>query len=242
MLVYAHRCRGFGFAEASVRAIRTALLSQVDGILLDVRLTKDKKFVVPLSSDVACVHRIHTKNLGMLARDALALSTVLAMVASLGKKQVLLDVRDAGEERLFVRMLESYGVCDQTIVLAWDATILERIHRSSHALKLGFSLAPPVDSMGGDVKEEHVAHTYDARLGLVMSARQDLVPLPALPLVCVQVSGLLCTKKFVEGLQAHGIKVLAYPVNNALAASIMRRRAVDGVITDDPKTVTPRVR
>ena len=37
MKVYAHRCRGFGFPEHSVRAVRAALASRAHGIAIDAQ-------------------------------------------------------------------------------------------------------------------------------------------------------------------------------------------------------------
>lgn len=254
--IYSHRCLGFGHPENSMHALRDALASDVEGIEIDIRLTKDRKWVVvhnPFFIDEKRnVERVHTKTYGQIRREVTLLDTMLAYIAarSTGTKHktLFLDVKDVGEERQIARMLTQYDLIADTVVIAWEPEVLRRIKRIEPSIRAGLSYVPihsTLTFLQGEIKRpigKHKAvltfnkeHSFDARHSEGHSKQHYLATLPDIPLSTIQVYAPLCSAKLVRLAHERGIKVIAFTVNNRVLAALLKRRGVDGILTNDPK-------
>ncbi len=234
MRIYSQRARGFGFPEQSVRAIRAALASRADGIAIDAWLTKDLKWAVCAGisrrTEEARVRRLHSRTLAALGEDALSLETVLALFSALGDgKELLLSAQDKGEERALLALLRASGAHDRIVLLAWERETLRRAHRLDPSLRLGLSYSPtPLRRAGAGAKVHrplsrkgvqlryNARHSFDAGLSLRAAPQEGYF-------------------EDLEGIPLASVQAFAgFGVHHKLAGSLLKRRGVDGLITDAP--------
>ncbi|HIH24596.1 TPA: glycerophosphodiester phosphodiesterase [Candidatus Woesearchaeota archaeon] len=256
MNLYSHRCLGFGHPENSMHALRDALESGIEGIEIDIRLTKDRKWVVlhnPFFADERRnVERVHMKTYGQIRREVTLLDTMLAYIAArserMKRKTILIDVKDVGEERQIARMLASYDLTADAVVIAWEPEVLRRIRSIDPSIRTGLSYIPihsTLTFLQGELKTpigRHKAvltfnkeHSFDARHSEGHSKQHYLATLPEFPVTSIQVYAPLCSAKLVRLAHKRGMKVIAFTVNNRVLAALLKRRGVDGILTNDPK-------
>jgi len=258
MKILSHRCRGFGHPEHSVRAIREALLSPVDGIEIDIRLTKDLKWVVihnPFTKNEAGqIQRVHAQPFHKLKKEILPLDTVLAMFAALGGgKELYIDMKDVGEIKQLTKMIDRHNIKDRTIIIGWEPEILKRVHKIDPVQRLGLSFVPIHRSTNGARAIVHKPltrhgvllsfnslHSFDVKFSIGKTHQHYLSDLPNLPLHCIQVFSLFCSADLVKKAHARGLKVIAFVVNNRISFSLLKRRNVDGILSNEPRTFIQR--
>ena len=232
-----HRARGFGYPEATTRAIRAALQSDMAGLILDCRLTKDRRWVIPHTTTPEAILRIHSRRLSQL-REVIPLDEVIALFAAFGKEKTLyLDVRDRGEEQQLADV-----VGDRIVICAWHAETLERVHECAPETKLGLNIPPGrteqtrIDMILPRVGVQLIYHPrehYDAWLGIKPSQR-ELPDLPLLPLAYILAPSLLCTSELLRRARAKKATVIAFTVNRKISLALLERQGVQNVITDEP--------
>jgi glycerophosphoryl diester phosphodiesterase len=248
--VIAHRCLGFDEPENSLKAVQLALRSPVTGIEIDVRLTKDLKWVVihnPFhKSEERSVIRVHERTYGQLRREVIPLDTVLALFAAYPTEQLFIDVKDVGEEKQIIKMLHHYGIADRAVIIAWEPEILRRVHERDPAAKIGLSYVPihsalkyikgsinkPL-SRHGVLLHFNEAHSFDVKHSVGNTSQHYLSDLPQLPLYSIQVPAMLCSGKLVREAHVRGIRVYPFQVT-PLNYLLLRRAKVDGIITNHP--------
>jgi glycerophosphoryl diester phosphodiesterase len=249
--VYAHRCIGFGHPENSLMALRAALQSSVHGVEIDVRLTKDLKWVTlhdPLvKSEELRVLRVHDHNYSYLRRVTTPLETMLAVISSVPDKHVLIDVKDIGEEKTIIKLIRQYELLDRATVIAWEPEVLRRIHARDQQVRLGFSYVPIHSTLRyvrGSINKPlsrygwllhfNAMHSFDVKHTVGVSHQHYLSSLPDLPLVSIQVPAHFCTTKLVRLAHEKNIKVIPFAVN-PLNYLLLRRRGINGLITNYPQ-------
>ena len=251
-LVIAHRCLGFGHKENSVRALQAAMASEVDGIEIDVRLTKDHKWVVIhnpfFKSEERSVVRIHDHTHAQVRREVNKLDTMLALSAAYhGEKLVFIDVKDVGEERQVVRMIQHYGLHKRAIVIAWEPEVLRRVHAIDPDILLGFSYVPIHSSLAyvkgsinkplsrhGVLLSFNREHSFDGKFAQGKTRQHYLAHLPELPLYSIQVPAAFCSQKLVRLAHAKNMRVYPFGVSTAIGSTLLRRRGIDGFLTKHP--------
>jgi glycerophosphoryl diester phosphodiesterase len=248
-IVISHRCRGFAHPENSLRAVRAALASKADAIEIDVRLTKDRKWVVvhnPFVKEERAVLRVHERLASQIKAEATRLDKMLALFAADGNgKTLFIDVKDVGEERQLVRFIAEYGIKDATVVIAWEPEVLRRVHAIDASVRLGLSYVPIHSSLGGIVgslekplsrhgvlMRFNALHSFDASHSVGKTHQHYLASLPALPLHSIQVPDMFCSSKLVTLAHKRGLKVYPFTVNSRINLALLRSRGVDGFLTD----------
>ncbi|MDD9953127.1 MAG: hypothetical protein OXR66_02220 [Candidatus Woesearchaeota archaeon] len=233
--IFSYNCRGFG---DGVRALRAACAAAVDGMVFDCRLTKDGKWVVPLQDTQLLAHRIHTRVFTALQQEVLALDAVLALTSALApNKQVMLTMKDVGEERALARLAHD------CVIVAWDTQFLERFHAISPATRLGIAYAPMrtalpdvhKTSQKGMRLQYDPMERFDAGLHFGKVQHEYLLDMPNIPIHTAFVHGLFCSSKLVERAHAKGVQLIAFLVDTKLSAGLLRRRGVDGIVTATPQ-------
>lgn len=253
-LIYSHRCLGFGHPENSLRGLRDALASRVDGIEFDVRLTKDHKWVTIhnpfFRSEERSVLRVHTKTYGQIKREVTLLDTMLALFATHSDgKRLMIDMKDVGEERQIVRMIQKYDLYNQVTVIAWEPEVLRRVHALDRDIKIGFSYIPihsTLTFVKGTAKDRlsrhkvvmnfNAMHRFDERFSKGHTNQHYLSRIPDLPLTSIQVFSIFCSAKLVRRAHEKRMSVIAFVVNSRINAALLRRRGVDGILTNRPTT------
>jgi glycerophosphoryl diester phosphodiesterase len=242
---------GFGHPENSLKALRQALTSNVHGIELDLRLTKDHKWVVMhnpfFKGEEQKVLKIHQSTLSRLRREVLPLDTALALIATDEKKTLFLDVKDVGEEKQILKMLENYGLLDRTIIISWEPEVLRRVYNRNSGVKLGFSYVPIASGLRyikgsiskpltkyGVLMSFNALHSFDAKHKVGKTQQHFLSDLPDLPLYSIQIPQFLCNSALVSKAHNRGFKVFPFNVNSRLTYLLAKRRGADGVLTNTP--------
>jgi glycerophosphoryl diester phosphodiesterase len=250
-LVISHRCLGFGHPENTLKAIRDALASAVDGIEVDLRLTKDRKWVIIynpfLKSEERKVMRVHEHTFSRLRQEAMQLDTFLALAAVEGSKRLVLDIKDVGEEKQILKLLDHYNLFDRTILISWEPEVLKRLHARLPGLKLGFSYVPIASSLRyvkgsvskplskyGVLMSFNSLHSFDVK-HKIGKHHHFLSDIPDLPLYSIQVPAFLCSNDLVMRAHAKGVRVIPFGVNSRLTYLLLKRRKIDGIITNNPK-------
>ncbi|MBR9700542.1 hypothetical protein GOV11_01615 [Candidatus Woesearchaeota archaeon] len=240
-----HCGRGQGYPDNTVRASRAALQGRATGIMHDLWLTKDKKWVSITTSKfkerARQIERVHTTNYSAIRREVVPVEDLLALFASFGEDKLLyLDVHDRGEERSLVRSLERHDLLESAVLTAWSPIALQKFHALAPRLKLGLSYpfrkeAPskvhkPMDRKGVELAYDK-KEDFDSMHGLGRKYEENLSDLPLLPLYSIQVPVLLAFRKFIQGAHEKGIRVMVYKTRPALAG-VVKKRGADGIISD----------
>ena len=237
-----------------MQAFQAALQSSIDTLEFDIRLTKDHKWVVVhnpfFKSEEKMIYQVHEQNYTQLRREVTRLDHVLALFAAHGNgKELMVDVKDVGEERQLVRLIQNYGLEKQVIVIGWEPEILRRVHKIEPSIRLGLTYIPihsTLKMLRGTINRPVGAHkvilnfnaeqSFSAKTSKGLTHHHYLSTLPDLPLHCIQVREAFCSSKLVKLAHEKGFKVYPFVVNTRLGAALLKRRGVDGIITNYPKT------
>ena len=92
-IIIAHRCNGFDFKENSMPALRAAVLSNADAVEIDIRITKDLKWIVihnpHFTNENKEVERVNDKNYDDIKNDAILLEQMLFIISRSNKELYL---------------------------------------------------------------------------------------------------------------------------------------------------------
>lgn len=249
-IVIAHRCNGFGHPENSMNALRAAVISNADAVEIDVRITKDLKWIVihnpHFKNEKKQVERVNEKNYEEIQQDAILLEQMLFII-SRSNKELYLDVKDAGEEEQLVALLQKYKMIERTIIITWEPYILQRAHQLNKNLRLGFNYVP-IHRVLKSLKiefEDHITphkgifsfnteHSFDAKEMKGYSRQHYLSTIPDIkvPLYSIEVYAPFCSTKLVNLAHEKNIKVLPFTVDTKVSYSLFKLRGVDGIITN----------
>jgi len=252
LTIFSHRCLGFGHKENSFHAFRAALDSNIGGIEIDIRLTKDHKWVVIhnpfFKSEEKSVLHIYEHTYNQIKREITLLDTMLAFFVTHSKnKQIMIDVKDVGETRQLVKLIKHYGIEQQAIILAWEPEILRRVHAFAPELRLGLTYVPihsSITYIKGETSKPLSKHrivmrfnaeqSFNAKFKHGVTHHHYLATLPELPLYAIQVPASWCSSKLVKLAHEKNMKVFPFGVKTRLGTLLLKRQGVDGILTDYP--------
>lgn len=240
--IISYKGEGSVHGAGTLRALREALGSSADGLMIDTWLSADYRWVVPAVArvDEAFACRIHS--LPARRIEANPLETVLALFSAIGgKKELYLDIRDEGRISDIIKMLEGYGILEKTTIVSWYPLALEAIHDIEPRLKLAYSWNPDAQaarklvihkrSRKGIFLRFHPLASYHA--GKRIRAPPRALPrLPQVPLSALFIPKFLCSSQFIGRAHEEGIAAYAYLVTTGLTRHLVRRFGADGVLAD----------
>jgi|GEM_PF-2303675 len=254
--IISHRCNGFGHPENSLVALDAALGSSVDMVEIDIRLTKDSRWVVmhnPFLTERRKTLRVHEHQYSVLKAEAALLDTMLARIARLKRgvtKTIMIDVKDVGGERSLVAMLRKHKLGKRVIVIAWEPEILRRVHALAPKLRIGLSYVPIHSTMtflkgalDTPLSRHNVLPRFNCdchftnHLGKGVVHQHYLSYIPDLSLYSIQVPARLCTKKLIDIAHKRSIKVYPFIVDSNSLVSRLQVIGVDGIMTDKPAMI-----
>lgn len=228
--------------------------SGAEMVEFDIRLTKDLKWVIVhnpfLKSEQKMVFQVHQHTYSALRREVTKLDAMLAVFAAYGAgKELMVDVKDVGEERQLVRLIKQYGLQEQVIVIGWEPEVLRRVHSIDPSIRIGLTYIPihsTLKAVKGTIAKPisrhrvimnfNAAESFTAKTSSGLTHHHYLSTLPDLPLHSIQVRSEFCSEKLVRLAHERGFKVYPFVVNTRIGAALLRRRGVDGILTNDPKT------
>lgn len=134
-----HRIRGFGDCENSMQAFLNALNAGVRHLEIDIRITKDNKFVVfhdPFFKDSNRQFlNIHDFDAAELANDSSTsgiptLEDLLKVFINQAPEETKLhiDIKSAGFEELLVNTIMKYDLMERIVWVSWIPTTLMKIY------------------------------------------------------------------------------------------------------------------
>lgn len=145
LCIVSHRCLGFDAPANSSAALSRALLSGVNEVELDFRLTRDGEFV-------ACHSPWHVTSSGRpyrISKMTLAqaiewgympLTEALKIFVELGEgKRLRIEMKTSGAEEKLLRTISQYGVLDRVVVVAWTTAALRKLRFLSPSVSLSLS-------------------------------------------------------------------------------------------------------
>ncbi len=254
--IIAHRCNGFGHPENSMNALRAAVLSKADAVEIDVRITKDLKWIVihnpHFTNENKQVERVNEKNYDDIKQEAILLEQMLFII-SRSNKELYLDVKDAGEEEQLIVLLQKYKMVERTVLISWEPYVLQKAHQIDKNLRLGFSYVP-IHRVLKSLKIEfedpltphkgrfsfNTQHSFDANEMKGYSRQHYLSTIPDIkvPLYSVQVYAPFCSTKLVNLAHEKGIKIFPFTIDTKVSYTVFKLRLVDGIITNKTTTFT----
>ncbi len=239
--IFNHRGRGRGKDECSIIGIREALKSDIDGILFEIYLTDDLRWVVPKKLNEQTVLKIHTRPLSSLKNDVLDLDSVLALFATYAEsKEIILDIRDIGELRSLRKHLVSHDLLYNTTIVSWFWGDIHRVHNEIPSVRLGVCVPTP------NYETVHIHATkqrkktlfryssstsYEGWPGIRPSER--VIPkLPTEPISIVLAPTLLCSPNLSNKVSEKGAKLVAFTVNRQMVNNFLRRTGVEAFLSN----------
>ncbi len=230
--IISHRCRGFGERENSLAAFKRALASDVDGIEIDYRITKDRKLVVHHDASyrdaLGWKHVIKDEPLlTALDNDRMSLDTALALFAKHGRGKFLdVDIKAHGEERQLVLLVKKHGLERQIVVVSWIGKSLEDVHRLAPEVRLSLSFAPKVWT------SHHNGEPRGPAIRLPFLIRTERVPLATVNL-CPLTKRTSPSASIIRRLQKRGLKVVVVNDDTVKENERLIRLGVHGTMTND---------
>ena len=235
--IIAHRCLGFDAPENSEDAFDKALRSNVDEVEIDVRLTKDQRFVLchdPFYRGTDGVIRQVSRTTLKQARSVglLPLETALSRFAAAGStKRIAIDVKVRSELDQLVSLIRKLDLCNRVVIISWDQATLKRIHQIEPIIELSFSFRY------GFLCWSYVPCLPWPRLPEIV--RQAKIPLRSVNIVRTLFP---ISKSFVRKLDERGIELLVVNANSVSENRRLYSLGVSGTLTNNSQRLLSHFR
>jgi glycerophosphoryl diester phosphodiesterase len=173
-------------------------------------------------------------------RDALALDDALAFLAAQAVG-VHLDLKHSGYERGVAQAVARHALAERAVVSTAYASIARRVRRV--APELPVAIGYPRDRLGVSSLRwpEPLPRAGAALLRQAIPGRVPLLLRWARANV-LALHHTLCSRRAVAAAHALGAPVLAWTVNEEGAVRRVLAAGVDGIVSDDPKSVLATLR
>ncbi len=230
--IISHRCRGYGERENSLAAFTKALLSDVDGIEIDCRITKDRKLVVHHDASyrdaLGRKHIIKDEPLhAALDNGRMSLDTALVLFAKHGRGKFLdVDIKAHGEEAQLVRLVRAHGLERQVVIVSWIGKSLEDVHALAPELRLSLSFAPKVWT------SHRTGGTRGPAIRLPFLIRKRIVPLATVNL-CPLTKKTSPSASIIRRLQKRGLEIVVVNDDTVKENERLVKLGVYGTMTND---------
>ncbi len=145
-----HRIRGFDTREATFDALKKALARKVRHIEFDVRLTKDRRYLVhhdPYFKDCngtfSYIRDLTGKEIA--ARKAFGEITFLDDMLEYfskneqGSTTIHIDVKDFGAEQYLVDLVRKHDLLNRSVIVSWLPSVLIEVNRIEPHCRLCYS-------------------------------------------------------------------------------------------------------
>ncbi|RLG27959.1 hypothetical protein DRN98_10190 [Methanosarcinales archaeon] len=227
VLVIAHKGFSGSYPENTLLSIRKALELGVDGIEVDVRVTKDNKLVLFHDTGVKRLTgrkgRIRKKTYAELSKLRVNQAEKIPLLSQAlnfindkkynGLKYFILDIKIAGFEKQIITMIKKKKVMNKIILSSKNTKVLERARRLSKNIRLAYV----VDNRPDKLRLWRGLHK---KIGLYSVHAWHKRP--------------ISTKKFIRDTKKKGLRVMVWTVNKPERMKKLVSLGVDGIITDHP--------
>ena len=209
--------------ENSLAAVEAAAAAGVDAVELDVLRRPDGVLVLAHGPE--------------LPPEAPPLDDALALVAGLGLA-VQIDVKLPGLETGIVEALRRHGLAGRSFVSSFSLPALAAFALAAPELPRSFTY--PEDRLG--VSERRLLRPL---LVPGLAVLRALLPrrlpgwLQAAGASAATLNAGVVSKAAVDVCHARGVAVYAWTVNEPALVPILLAKGLDGIISDDPRILTP---
>jgi glycerophosphoryl diester phosphodiesterase len=251
--IVSHRGCGYGFVENSLRAVKAALASPCDGVEIDIRLTKDKQFVLCHDTFIDRISKSHgiigDMTLAQLRTKKLidnqtfcALEDVLKLVQTY-RKPLYIELKDYGQEKKLVALLKKYDCLDYVWILSWNPLILELIKELHPRIKTAFAYVPLPRILSLVRWRRHTHFDGDKvqvninRFSKLNATEVSLCVyswLPPVNIDAIMVPAHMMRRSLIRICKKRDIKLINFNVNTKSLFTKLKRLGVDTVIGDRP--------
>lgn len=232
------RCKGQGYEEQTIRAIRAGLQSSAKGVSLDAHLTIDGHWVIIKGEEAGWkIRKVHGNRRGSLKDMVLPIEDALMLLASLGKKRLILNINDFGCFEGLLSLMESHSCTQRVIISSFHEDVMHELYTRKPSLNLGLNVIPGKDKV--EVHKEFPRrkmilrhsprHTFSARTRPRVKLN---VEIPPFPLFSLHLPSMVCTQQTIGQVKDKGLKVGAFTASSRLAVNILERQGVDIILTD----------
>ncbi len=222
VLKIAHRGGSKYAPENSLEAFKDAIKSKVDGVELDVHLTKDGKVIVMHDENVkrttdgyGLIKDLTMKQIRMFHRPngepVPTLQDVIDIIK--GKCFCIIEIKDEGMEKKVIAIIKKNKIAKTTIISSKLPDILRKVKKIAPKIKTDIIIEKPL-------KPDEI----------IKEAEKTNAKIIASP-------DLLTTKELVEKAHKKGLKIYVWTVNKKKNIEKFKAMRVDGIMTDYPDTI-----
>ncbi|MBD3318764.1 hypothetical protein GF342_02555 [Candidatus Woesearchaeota archaeon] len=256
MIIFSHRANGYGFLENSRNAIQHALASDVDGIEIDLRLTKDNHYVVCHDAYLDRVSRgtglLRKKTAAQLQKErlldgqGLLFFNEFLQLLQTSNKQCIIELKDNGQEQEVITQLKKHHLLKQCFLASWNPHALEKIrHLSTQAQTLLYYVPVPRFLRFITLSRKKMFDGDEVTIGLnTFSAMrpQDFTVLlssyvPQLSCNGIGIPHVAIQPHVIKACKTRGLHLITYAVNNTSTYTRLRALGLYGVISDRPRSL-----
>jgi glycerophosphoryl diester phosphodiesterase len=210
----------------TIEAAEAALVHGVDLVELDVFGGSNRKLVLSHS------HR-------ELTGEPVLLDEMLEFLAANGPTTgILADVKFAGRERELVDALRAHGLVDRAIASTSHVSTLQNLRRLEPSLARSRTYPRGRVYLGGHRTFIHVTGPVQWGMRMALPVRIGKL-VEEVGAAALTLNHRVVTRRTVEHCHELGVAVFAWTVNDQEIARRLDDVGVDGVITDDPRILTP---
>ena len=203
------RWRKPGFpAENTLAAFDYAMVNGCDGFEFDVRYTRDRRAVLSHDPKFNRIEVAAVEYAGLERRRGYNLACLEDVLAQFGSAAYLdVELKVAGNEATVVAALRANPPLRGYVVSSFLPDVLLRLHHLEPSLSLAYIC-------------EHA---------------EDAERWTELPIAAFIPHHSLVSQRLIDEVQARGMKLLTWTVNDAQDLLRLARWGVDGLISDDPR-------
>ena len=230
-MIFAHRGESWFYPENTILSFKKGILSNCDGIELDVHKTKDNKLVVIHDEKVDRTYfgngyikdytlkelqRLKNRNLLFYFNKETYIPILKEVLSLVKKSKVFLNIEIKNNkieykniEEDVINLIKKYNLIDKVILSSFNHKSMLKCKEICKDIKTGLLYSKPIDNIISYGKE----YKTDA----------------------LHPSFKIVNKEYIENAHKNNIKVNVYTVNNVSKAKELLNWNVDGIITNYPK-------
>jgi len=216
MLIIGHRGASAFEPENTLDAFRKALVMGADGFECDVRLSKDKKLVVIHDESVKRVsggkdeRKISELTPCQLKKYNIPLlQEVMDLKKKYPKKLMIIEIKEPGTEKMIADMIKKNGLMKEVLVVSFFSSSINKIRQ----------LFIPDKIKTGLIFSKMIPKPFPIALGIKASY---IVP-----------GHFLIDEEMVGAAHRHGMKILAWTVDDRKIAKRLEKLGVDAIASNN---------
>lgn len=158
-----HRLRGFDRHDATAAGLSKAIAARVPAIEIDLRLTKDKQFIINhdawLPASRALIRDFTLRELQSRSPGLLPFAALIPHILQ-SSLQLFIDCKEYGYENELLQCISNAGIANRCTIVSWLPETLLKIHALAPAFPLCFSHYPVTSPFAGVLQRNALAFRH----------------------------------------------------------------------------------